>query len=716
MRLIAVLFLALSTPLVYGAGDLLERYALFTGSNLGGKGTAVLKYASGDAKRFQDVLTRFGGLKEENSLLLVNPEKENLVQGLTFLQSKIKKNRKPDRQIQFVFYYSGHSDEKGLLLNGEHFGYTELKDQIDKLGAEVQIVVLDSCSSGAFTRAKGGQIGAPFLNDLSTTVEGHAFLTSSTAEEVSQESDRIESSFFTHALVEGLRGAADANGDGTVTLNEAYEYAYGQTTADTQATTSGTQHPAFDIKLNGKGNLVMTDLRSGGATLVFPAGMGGKVTVRDIANKLVAEVQKAPDQVLNLGVEEGYYKIAWESGLVLLDFTEVVDEPRAFPVSPDLFRPVEKKVTTRRGPDTTGLIWGVGGFRVLGDGGKDSVSISLLGGNSPQVEGVMAALLYNGTSGSSSGYQGSLFANSNAADFNGFQGTLGANLTVGDFIGVQSGGVFNEVGGRLSGLQFGLVNHVAQTLNLGQWGVVNLLDGDGKYFQMGGWNQAAASFTGLQLGALFNYAQNLTGVQMGLVNYSDEHTGVQIGLVNISHKLTGLPIGLIDIQFNGQNHLDQVFGFTGGSWETLNKDLTSTTVLRFGSEYVYKYFSFQTRLAYSGQNDQLPALGLGVGLGIRIPVLTPGLALHLDGGTTYSRQDYQLDLRADSGVWNKMVPQFRTFASWSLGPNFGVLVGWDHPVLTKNFHPTFSTENKLEIKTDWGNLYMANRFFFGVQL
>lgn len=718
MKLVAVLLLLFTTTGASAAGDLLERYALFTGSNLGGKGTTNLKYASGDAKRFQDVLTKLGGLKEENSLLLVNPERENLLRGLSFLQSKIQKNRKSDKQIQFVFYYSGHSDDRGLLLNGERLEYEDLKTAIDKLGAEVRIVVLDSCSSGAFTRTKGGQIGAPFLNDLSTTVEGHAFLTSSTAEEVSQESDRIESSFFTHALVEGLRGAADANGDGTVTLNEAYEYAYGQTTADTQATTSGTQHPAFDIKLNGKGNLVMTDLRSGGATITFPVGMKGKVTVRDIANKLVAEVQKTPEQELTLGVDEGYYKVSWENGVTLLETNALVDEPRNYPLFTGSFQQVDRKATQKRGEGNLeqGVAWALVGFRLIGEEDKDRLSLSVLGGQSPRLDGMMFGLFYNAAGAPSSGFQGSLFSNSIGGDYNGFQGTAGVNRVSGDLIGMQSGGVFNEVSGRLSGLQLGLVNHVGQTLNLGQVGMVNVLDGDGKYAQLGYWNQANAGFTGVQLGVVANIAKAITGVQLGLFNYSEEQTGVQIGIVNVSKKLTGLPIGLIDIQFNGQNHIDQVFGLTGGSWETLNKDLSSTTVLRFGSEYFYKYFSFQTRLAYSGTNEVLPALGLGAGLGLRVPVFFPGLAVHLDGGTNYTRSDYQLDLRADPGFWNRFVPQFRTFATWSFGPSFGIVAGWEHPIQTKHFHSTFSTDNKLEVKTDWGNLYVSNRPFLGVQL
>jgi hypothetical protein len=49
-------------------------------------------------------------------------------------------------------------------------------------------------------------------------MRGHAFLTSSAASEVAQESDRIRASYFTYYLVSGLRGAADVTGEGKVTL------------------------------------------------------------------------------------------------------------------------------------------------------------------------------------------------------------------------------------------------------------------------------------------------------------------------------------------------------------------------------------------------------------------------------------------------------------------------------------------------------------------
>ena len=64
----------------------------------------------------------------------------------------------------------------------------------------------------------------------------HAYLTSSSEDEASQESDQIGSSFFTHYLVSGLRGAADASDDDLVTLEEVYRYAREETLTRTAST------------------------------------------------------------------------------------------------------------------------------------------------------------------------------------------------------------------------------------------------------------------------------------------------------------------------------------------------------------------------------------------------------------------------------------------------------------------------------------------------
>ena len=134
---------------------------------------------------------------------------------------------------------------------------------------------------------------------------GHAYLTSASAEEAAQESDRIGSSFFTHYLISGLRGAADTAGDGIVTLNEAYTYAFQETLASTEKTQYGPQHPAYDINLSGSGDLVLTDLRSSSAILRVGEDVAGRLYLRDADGNLAVELNKAGGQKAELGLEPG---------------------------------------------------------------------------------------------------------------------------------------------------------------------------------------------------------------------------------------------------------------------------------------------------------------------------------------------------------------------------------------------------------------------------
>lgn len=57
-------------------------------------------------------------------------------------------------------------------------------------------------------------------------------------------------------------------------------------------------------------------------------------------------------------------------------------------------------------------------------------------------------------------------------------------------------------------------------------------------------NIAEGAMSGLEIGGIFNRAEYLSGLQIGLVNYAAEADGVQIGLVNMTHQMAGLQIGL----------------------------------------------------------------------------------------------------------------------------------------------------------------------------
>ena len=298
-----------------GKAGVVQRFTLVIGANSGGADRPRLQYAVTDAERFSRVLKELGGVSEANEIVLRQPRLRDLVDAFDLLNKHVVDARRAAQgagRIEVLLYYSGHADEQGLLLGDDRYSYRTLRDRLDQIPADVRIAILDACASGAFTRLKGGRVRPAFLVDASADMRGHAFLTSSAATEAAQESDRIRASYFTHYLVSGFRGAADLSGDGRVTLNEAYKFAFDETLHRTVDTKGGAQHPSYDIKLSGTGDVVMTDVRQTGATLVLAEELDGRFFIRNAARELIVELYKPRGRKVELGVEAGAYEVRIE--------------------------------------------------------------------------------------------------------------------------------------------------------------------------------------------------------------------------------------------------------------------------------------------------------------------------------------------------------------------------------------------------------------------
>jgi hypothetical protein len=287
----------------------LRRFALVLGSNSGGGQRDQLRYAGHDAATVADVLQQIGGVSQVDLSLLREPDTRTLDAAFDTLSQRIRAERKRGQRVELVVYYSGHADESGILLGGARYDYARLRQRIRDVPADVHIAIVDSCASGSFTRIKGGIHKPPFLRDRSNQVEGFAFLSSSSADEDAQESDRIGASFFTYFFVAALRGAADRNHDNKITLTEAYQWSYEQTLGRTQNTVHGPQHPAYDMHLSGTGDVVITDLRSTESTLVLPPSLKGRVTVVDKEGRVAVELTKDAGEPLSLALPNETYSV-----------------------------------------------------------------------------------------------------------------------------------------------------------------------------------------------------------------------------------------------------------------------------------------------------------------------------------------------------------------------------------------------------------------------
>jgi hypothetical protein len=329
----------------------LQRFLLVVGANAGGGDRAKLQYAVSDAERFARVMVELGGVLPANEVVLRQPRVKDLIDALETLSARVTSARRAPNpgRLEVVVYYSGHADDQGLLLGVDRYPYRLLRDRLDAIPADVRIAVLDACASGAFTRLKGGRLRPPFLVDESADMRGHAFLTSSAETEAAQESDRIHASFFTHYLISGFRGAADLSGDGKVTLNEAYQFAFKETLGRTVDTRGGAQHPSYDINLSGSGDVVMTDVRQTTATIVLGEDLDGRVFIRNAAKELVAEISKPAGRRVEIGVEPGPYEIRLERAKASMTATARVQDGSSVLLEPKQFGPAALEPTRSRG-------------------------------------------------------------------------------------------------------------------------------------------------------------------------------------------------------------------------------------------------------------------------------------------------------------------------------------------------------------------------------
>lgn len=342
-----ILFFVLAAQNMFASG--VDRYAIYVGSNNGGKERQQLLYASSDAQSFKQVMAEVGGIEEANAYLLIDPSKKEINNVMAEITEKIERNKSNTNRSEFIFYYSGHSDEEALLLGENRYDYSSLKQTISEVPSDIHVVILDSCYSGNFIRTKGGQKKKPFLMDDSTIVKGHAYLSSSSETESSQESDEIEASYFTSSVITGLRGAADTSGDQKVTLNELYSYAFNETLKKTEETLAGPQHPNYNITLVGSGDLILSDFSESDSVISIAKEIKGKVLVRDSTGKLVSEINKDDDIPIMLALPKGRYGITIIGEKDTFQGNFEVRRDDAVVINPNSVKKIETKKATVRG-------------------------------------------------------------------------------------------------------------------------------------------------------------------------------------------------------------------------------------------------------------------------------------------------------------------------------------------------------------------------------
>jgi|GEM_PF-1842546 len=291
--------LGLASPSSHAA----TRFFFGVSASQGREGEATLKWAQSDVEKMETVFTELGGVHPSRSVVLHDPTVRDVEDALLKLQGNLEEVRRQGERAEVVLHYAGHGDETSLHLTDGNLDVSVFQAAVARLPAAATVVVLDACRTSSST-TRGATVGPRFEGSVVRTPapDGVVLMFASKTGEIAQESDAIEGAFFTHALLAGLRGAADVDHDGQVTLAEAWQVAHAQTLTKTHASAAA-QHPQLQLQLEGEGDLVLTQLARARAVVRLQRDIQGHVLLLDArTGRVIVEVEKHDAAVVDLAV------------------------------------------------------------------------------------------------------------------------------------------------------------------------------------------------------------------------------------------------------------------------------------------------------------------------------------------------------------------------------------------------------------------------------
>ena len=202
-----------------------------------------VKYARQDGEAMRKYLVNVLGFKPEN-ILPQNPEEE-LTYGRiqTYIRSILPSYLKPDGSSDLFVYFTGHGapstatheaylvpwdGDPNYVNDNNSYSMKKFYVDLELLNARHKIIVVDACFSGfagngaslmKYASPALLKVNNPLIADPRTVI-----FQSSSPDQVSNWYDAKGHGMFTYFFLKGLQGAADLNGDGTITAGEMIKY------------------------------------------------------------------------------------------------------------------------------------------------------------------------------------------------------------------------------------------------------------------------------------------------------------------------------------------------------------------------------------------------------------------------------------------------------------------------------------------------------------
>ena len=249
-----------------------ERYAVVIGVGVyDNPQIPRLRFPENDARAVYELLTTIGGYKKDNVLLVsdtsqMKPTLANMKRALGEWLYK-----KAGRDDSVFMYYAGHgapevdasgtdrdglakyliprdADPESLFVTG--LAMDDVETIFKRLESERVVFAIDTCFSGSaggrtFTKqaTRSGHMTSEFLERLSRS-RGRVVISAAGPNELALEIPELKHGLFTHFLLRGLEGAADANRDRIVTVNELFNWVQAKV-SDYARQRNGKQTPAL---------------------------------------------------------------------------------------------------------------------------------------------------------------------------------------------------------------------------------------------------------------------------------------------------------------------------------------------------------------------------------------------------------------------------------------------------------------------------------------
>lgn len=200
-----------------------------------------LRYAVNDANGIEEALTAKFGFKKENVRKLLNGEatRQRIMQ---VLGDQLTDGNQVQREDRVLFFFAGHGATR-TFEDGRQVGFivpvdadqqnyvstaismTQIREASDLIPAKHVYFVMDSCYSGlALSRGSGAFAKDKSYLDEVTRRAARQILTAGGADQQVADDGPNGHSVFTWALLQGLDGAADLDGNGVITASELGAY------------------------------------------------------------------------------------------------------------------------------------------------------------------------------------------------------------------------------------------------------------------------------------------------------------------------------------------------------------------------------------------------------------------------------------------------------------------------------------------------------------